>query len=233
MDSNQFEAKFAAFQQQVTDLIAATVSDHVVTGFSFCNPDTCMGSFELLAPLSYKIPETGGAELHVNCKITLDRTDSFLSTHSSSYGVRFVYGPKKKRKVHPIVRFEYLRDSQKRPSAHIHVSSNSPALAMLLERNKQSEAGFEQQNLHYPTGGHHFRVCLEDVIQFCITELGFMGKSGWQMHVEAGRQEFLKHQINAVVKQDCETAAEVLRQLGYEVSSPQNQIDLPGRRPGW
>ncbi len=36
----------------------------------------------------------------------------------------------------------------------------------------QKDKAFQQQDIHFPMGGHRFRVCLEDVVELVIREFG-------------------------------------------------------------
>jgi hypothetical protein len=105
------------------------------------------------------------------------------------------------------------------PSAHIQVHGHRGALSHLL-----SQAGHatphDMSALHIPVGGHRFRPCLEDFIQFLIAECKFDSKRQWRSQVEAGRARWRLRQAAAVSRDVPEVAARVLRSLGYSVTAP-------------
>jgi hypothetical protein len=74
--------------------------------------------------------------------------------------------------------------------------------------------------LHFPVGGHRFRPCLEDVLQMLIFEFGLDTQPSWLTAVEKGRAEWRDMQLRAAVRDATGSAAEVLRSLGYSVTSP-------------
>jgi hypothetical protein len=119
----------------------------------------------------------------------------------------------------PILRIHYYRQPRGKPSAHLHVHGHRGALSHLL-----SQAGCEHphdmSSLHIPVGGSRFRPCLEDFIQFLISECRFDAHPDWQAHVAAGRERWRCRQAAAVVRDVPEEAARVLRDLGYKVESP-------------
>lgn len=163
-------------------------------------------------------------ELEATYKLGLDRTASHLKVQESQFSIKAVRGKKKPA----VVRFEYEHDKRSAPSAHIHVHSDMAGLGIILHTNGKTTASLSQQDLHYPTGGHRFRVCLEDVIQFVINELGFIPRKGWETVVEEGRESYRKKQAEAVIRQYHHQAAEVLRSLGYSVQDgPCGEIPGP------
>lgn len=140
----------------------------------------------------------------------------------------FVVNAVRGKRKPPVVRFEYEHDKRNAPSAHIHVHSDTAGLGIILHTNGKTAESLAQQDLHYPTGGHRFRVCLEDVIQFVIVELGFVSKDGWTTMVKEGQDSYRQSQAKAVIRQNHEEAAEVLRTLGYIVTNgPASEIPGP------
>ncbi|MDO5669382.1 MAG: hypothetical protein Q4G50_05215 [Corynebacterium sp.] len=169
------------------------------------------------------------AELVVSYQIGLDRMKEHLAIDSSQFSIRLLHS----RKAVPVVRYEYERQARNSPSAHLHVHADSVPLALSLERNGRGASGYEQSKLHFPTGGHRFRICLEDVIQFAIDELGFLGRDGWRTHVEQGRAEFRRKQAETVIRHHHALAAENLRALGYTVTDSPDTTSIPSAREGW
>lgn len=129
----------------------------------------------------------------------------------------------------PVLRIHYYRQPRGKPSAHLHVHAHRGALSHLL-----SQAGHEHPHdmsaLHIPVGGSRFRPCLEDFIQFLISECHFDALEGWQQHVQDGRARWRCRQAAAVVRDVPEEAARVLRELGYQVKSP-DPVPLPADKP--
>ena len=119
----------------------------------------------------------------------------------------------------PVLRFHYYREPRGKPAAHVHVHGHRGALTHLL-----SQSGHEKPHdisaLHIPVGGARFRPCLEDFIQFLITECKFDAEPGWQHHVAEGRERWRRRQAAAVVRDVPEEAARVLRELGYKIEAP-------------
>lgn len=167
-------------------------------------------------------------ELEASYNLGLDRTKNHLKVEKSQFVVNAVRGQKKP----PVVRFEYEHNKREAPSAHIHVHSDMAGLGIILHTNGRTDASLTQQSIHYPTGGHRFRVCLEDVIQFTIEELGFVAKPGWEEAVKAGQETYRLKQAEAVIRQNHEKAAEVLRALGYTVEGGPMD-DVPGPLNSW
>ncbi|WP_462203617.1 hypothetical protein [Frankia sp. CcWB3] len=62
------------------------------------------------------------------------------------------------------------------------------------------------------------RPCLEDFIQFLISECSFDAKEGWRAVVEAGRIRWRQRQIGALVRDAPEEAIRVLEENGYVVT---------------
>jgi hypothetical protein len=119
----------------------------------------------------------------------------------------------------PVLRIHYYREPRGKPSAHLHVHGHRGALSHLL-----SQAGHEHphdmSSLHIPLGGSRFRPCLEDFIQFLISECKFDAHPDWQQHVEEGRERWRCRQVATAVRDVPEEAARVLRELGYAVEAP-------------
>lgn len=119
----------------------------------------------------------------------------------------------------PLLRIHYRRYQQSEPAAHIHVHGHRGALSHLM-----SQAGHENPHdmasLHIPVGGARFRPCLEDFIQFLLSECLFDGEAGWRSQVEAGRTRWRLRQAASVARDAAEEAARVLRDLGYAVNPP-------------
>jgi hypothetical protein len=115
-------------------------------------------------PLFVKGAELASLELSVQCQI--DSFGQWLAVEQSTY---CLYA---KLDRAPVLRIDYRRDMNKAPAAHVQVHGHRGALSHLL-----SQAGHptphDMASLHIPVGGARFRPCLEDFIQFLITECRF------------------------------------------------------------
>jgi hypothetical protein len=120
----------------------------------------------------------------------------------------------------PVLRFDYRRDAQARPSAHVNVHAHRGALSHLLSQADHPRA-HDMSALHIPVGGARSRPCLEDVVQFLIDECRFDSLTGWRSAVEEGRERWRRSQIRATVRDMPEDAAEVLEDIGYTVTRPE------------
>lgn len=73
------------------------------------------------------------------------------------------------------------------------------------------------QRLHLPVGGKRFRPCVEDIIEFLITDLSVDGKPGWEDRVEIGRQRWYGYQLGAAMRKYEDVAVQIMGRLGYAV----------------
>lgn len=119
----------------------------------------------------------------------------------------------------PLLRLEYLRDPHTAPSAHLQIHAQRGALSHLLSRAGH-HAPHDMSKLHLPLGGARFRPSLEDLVQLIVTEFGVDALPGWDQAVFEGRARWRRPQAKAVARDFPEEAADVLRQLGYDVAPP-------------
>jgi hypothetical protein len=117
----------------------------------------------------------------VSCR--LDSVNRYLAVEQSRHSVRADVDRT------PIMRYEYHRDMDTAPNAHLHVHAHRGALSHLLSRSGH-DTPHDMSALHFPLGGSRFRPCLEDLVQFLIQECGFDSLPGWLTHVEAGRERW-------------------------------------------
>lgn len=129
-----------------------------------------------------------------------------------------------------IIEFHCGWDSH-RPSSHIHVHAHRDEFTHLMgfaskfdvERTKKVRNYFRRgtrlSELHFPTGGHRFRPCLEDVLEMLRVEFKLdVGNSKWQQHLRAARENWRRTQLAAAVR-DCPD--EALRVLVDEYGMPE------------
>ncbi|MEV5606412.1 hypothetical protein AB0L33_33775 [Streptomyces sp. NPDC052299] len=134
----------------------------------------------------------------------------------------------------PLVRFEYVRSSNEPPGAHLHVHAHRDEMAYLLRladkgRPKQ---GLKRNRLprlaemHLPVGGHRMRPSLEDVLLFLKREFAIDTAPGWEAVIDEHLRKWRLMQLKAAVRDAPDSAARVLRALGYTVVEP----SVPGAR---
>lgn len=158
----------------------------------------------------------GGVELatlkaRVLCR--LDFAKMYLAVESSTFELLA------KLDRTPIIRFDYVRDMNTAPNAHIQLHAHRGALSHLLSRANHLTP-HDMSSLHIPVGGSRFRPCLEDLIQFVIQECGFDFNVGWEGLVEDGRERWRRLQVAATVRAIPDAAAKTLTDLGYQIQPP-------------
>ncbi|MGW2844272.1 hypothetical protein [Streptomyces sp. NPDC001274] len=128
----------------------------------------------------------------------------------------------------PLLRYEYLRSSKEPPGAHLQVHAHRDEMAYLLrlaERGRPKQ-GMRKNKLprlsemHLPVGGHRMRPSLEDVLLFLQREFAFDTVDGWKTVIEDHLMNWRVMQLKAAVRDAPDTAARVLRALGYSVIEP-------------
>ncbi|MBE7365681.1 hypothetical protein INS43_10950 [Corynebacterium aurimucosum] len=183
-----------------------------ITGEAF-NSERKRFSFQLSKELKSRTSNASPALLEASYSMCENSSGKHLAVAASSFKICY----RQSKKQPPIVRFEYERDAQNKPVSHFHFHSDSVALGLLLASTGQKDKAFQQQNIHFPMGGHRFRVCLEDVVELVIREFGIEALEGWELHVLAGRERFRESQKKAIIRANAPLAIEVLRELGYAV----------------
>ena len=157
--------------------------------------------------------------LQLDYALGADRSGKHLAVHVSTFQLRDARGKK------PIVRVEYLRDPQRVPCSHIHVHAESGLFTQLLAATGHDSPA-AVQSVHIPTGGDRFRPCVEDFIEFLISECRVAGRSGWREEVVRGRELWRELQTAAAVRDWPEVAIRELERLGLTVTG-----ELVGERP--
>ena len=77
-------------------------------------------------------------------------------------------------------------------------------------------------DLHLPAGGRGYRPSLEDLIEFCILEELVTPRPGWQSALDASRDRFHIQQLRAAMRRDPDSAAGVLRDIGWTAAAPRS-----------
>ncbi|MFJ1757708.1 hypothetical protein [Kitasatospora sp. NPDC088134] len=138
----------------------------------------------------------------------------------------------------PLFRYEYVRKHGTwPPAAHIQLHAHRDEIAWIqrlaahgkpaVMTKKDSVPRLSQ--IHFPVGGHRMRPGLEDVLLMIVREFGIDTVDGWEDALLAGIQLWRHKQVRAAVRDAPDEAADVLRQLGYEVTAPTGTS--PGSAP--
>lgn len=166
----------------------------------------------------------GGAKratLGVRFRCELDSRGDWLAVENSSFDLRADVDRT------PVLRFEYIRQANRAPAAHVQVHAHRGALSLLLAQANHHKA-HDMSALHIPVGGARFRPCIEDVIQMLAEEFGFDTLGTWRQAVAEGRESWRRKQVRAVVRDWQSEAADVLGSLGYTVTPPHPEgVDVP------
>lgn len=157
--------------------------------------------------------------LQLDYALGTDRSDQHLAVHSSTFQLRDSRGKK------PIVRVEYVRNARRVPCSHIHVHAESGLFTQLLAATGHASPA-AVQSVHIPTGGDRFRPCVEDFVEFLISECLVAGRDGWRDEIAEGRERWRELQTAAAVRDRPEVAIAELRKLGVTVDG-----SLSGSRP--
>lgn len=160
--------------------------------------------------------------LKVSFDCSFDGQSRFLAVDSSEVHVFAYVSPRQ-----PLFRYEYERRASQVPAAHIHVHAHRDALTYVMtksgagttrgRRRTESEQVPVMQELHFPVGGHRFRPALEDILEMLIDEFGIDNATDARDALQRGRQTWRQTQTKSAVRDDPQSAVEVLEGLGYEV----------------
>jgi hypothetical protein len=134
--------------------------------------------------------------LKVGYSLRMDLSDDYLTVDKSFIGVYSADDDKMS-----LCHFDYERDKQGYPEAHLQVHGKSTALAAWSGKPRR-----ELDRLHFPTGGRRYRPVLEDVIEFLIVEGLADGRAGWQDVLTAEREAYWRIQLRAAIRRDPWTA---------------------------
>jgi hypothetical protein len=134
----------------------------------------------------------------------------------------------------PLFTVDYVRHARSNtPAAHYNLHfEHGPIEAELLQtgatrRGKIHRKGVKAgkaprlADLHFPMGGHRFRLCLEDVIEMLWLEFGIDVKPTARAAICEGREKWRTMQVRAAVSDDPQSAVDELRAMGYGVAEPE------------
>lgn len=156
------------------------------------------------------------ASLKCTYRVQLAPNRDELIEDATSFSIRYRSG----KNPIPIVRVEFERDAHSKPKTHFHMHSDSVPFALLLARAGLHQQAGHQQDVHFPMGAHHFRVCLEDMIELSITELGATGLPGWEEHVARGRHQYWQNHVQSVTTEELPTVITTLESQGFTIIPP-------------
>lgn len=131
----------------------------------------------------------------------------------------------------PFMHFDYLREAGSQvPVAHLnfHAHRDEAMYALMLASRKRGKGRSKKldggkvpavSDLHIPLGGHRFRPALEDVLEMLWMEFGLdVAEESAAQAIADGRRAYRIAQVRSAVTDAPEEAAEVLRDLDYDVS---------------
>ena len=124
----------------------------------------------------------------------------------------------------PLFRVEYVRDQDAHyPSSHFHIHAHRDEFTHLrgfaakldVERAGKVDDYLSSPShlsaFHFPTGGHRFRPCLEEVLECLRVEFKLdVPNERWQPHLREARLKWRKIQTASVVQDNPEEALRVL-----------------------
>ncbi|MFI2312739.1 MULTISPECIES: hypothetical protein [Streptomyces] len=177
-----------------------------------------------------RIPVSIGGEQRLSLMVRFyccwDGSSTFMATDQADVHVFYAGSPD------PLFRFEYVRRSKEPPGAHVQVHAHRDEVAYLL---RLAEKGRPKQKfnrlprlaeLHLPVGGHRMRPALEDVLLFLKREFAIDTVDGWKAVIDEHLRSWRLTQLKTAVRDAPDSAAQVLRSLGYTVVEPL----VPGAR---
>jgi hypothetical protein len=177
------------------------------------------------------IPLTINGKRRLNLRVemycTLDSRNQYLTVDESKIALELP-----DTRAAPLFRFEYVRASPlTSAAAHIQVHAHRDEIVYLAsmrsrfrakDRAERAERGRMPllSELHIPVGGHRFRPCAEDVLEFVAEEFGIDTKGAWRDAVQRGRADWRRKQTATVVRDSPHEAVRALTEMGYEVTPP-------------
>lgn len=222
------------FADDLTKRVASIVDTDAEFSVIARSSDTnvIIGSIDdqnLLVSIPLTINDQHRLNLRVKYHCCWDARSRFLAVEKSFYHV--YVKPSGGREPEVLYRVEYLRQVKPSvPASHMQIHAHRDEFTFfLIHADRKSRAAERDKrgkipriaDFHFPTGGHRFRPCLEDVLENLIVEFGVKPRDGWRAAVNAGREDFRIRQLKTVVRDRPQEAAEALRGLGYTVEPPE------------
>lgn len=168
-------------------------------------------------PLYVRGQQVGGLTLSIHT--TLDKTDQYLKVSRSDYALRSII------EKEPLARLEFNVKSHTAPIAHWQFHGERGVFSHWLSHahshNKYvTEKPHSLSTLHFPVGGERFRPGIEDFLEFIVRECGVDRQPKWESAINEGREIWRRFQARAVTRDFQTEAAQVLRDLGWDVEPP-------------
>jgi hypothetical protein len=184
--------------------------------------------------LRLDIEGTETFRLVVQYRLVLSPVSHLVSVERSTFKVNV------RGSARPLFTVDYLRDSGSDvPSAHYNVHAERQDMTDALAATGARRRGKIYQkrvakgdpprfgDVHFPTGGHRFRPCLEDVLEMMIIEFDIDTISGAGAALHEGRLRWRKRQLAAAVSDDPMNAVAELERLGFTVVPRDSAEILP------
>ncbi|MXW43074.1 MAG: hypothetical protein F4138_05840 [Acidimicrobiia bacterium] len=122
-----------------------------------------------------------------------------------------------------VVGIDYARNPKNQfPGAHLHVAGNRDDLDTIYLGDKRKTR--KLLDLHFPVGGKRFLPNLEDLVEFMVTEKMVKPHPGWKQEVKTHRARWETIQLKAAVRRNQQDAAATLREAGWIINSPEQQL---------
>lgn len=216
MDTESFTLSVSDFAQDIQELLDSCLPGSTVFSDPKLSGDTLRAAFT--ASKELKILPSGSKRASISFEYGLctNSTGNHLAVERSSFKIQY----KAAKKFVPIVRIEYERNARNKPVSHFQVHADSVPLGLLLARGGQHDKAAQQQDVHFPMGGHRYRVCAEDMIELMIREFNVEPLEGWEQRVEKGRQDYRAKQEETVIRKNLPKAIKILKELGFNVDPP-------------
>lgn len=151
--------------------------------------------------------------LLIRHELRLDDEGQFLTDARSVFAVYADVGMKQM-----LLRYDYNRDLQDYPVAHVHVGGASQSLGVMAGRRDAVKPELERQ--HIPTGGKRYRPCLEDVVEYLVIEGMAESHAGCADAIAEHRARFHDIQLRAAVRREPDAAADQLKSMGWDCQPP-------------
>lgn len=127
----------------------------------------------------------------------------------------------------PLIRFDYLRaPTGTMAGAHVNVHAHRDEfIYAMVKAGKTANSGTSTSipklsHLHIPVGGKRFRPCLEDILEFLVTDFHLATKPGYRDVLSAGRRDWRIRQLKAMARRHPMIVAQALEAQGAEITWP-------------
>ncbi len=227
------EERSRIFAEEVGTLLEATVGcPHSIVSVRVHGSDKFVVRPEETNGRRSRIPLLVGGEHLADLEITLfqvlDRSGDHLKTSKTDFRVFSTIDRT------PLLRLEYDSSASVVPSAHWQFHAERGAFVHLLtiaSRTREVRGPGDLSKLHLPVGGERFRPGLEDLLELLIRDCGIDAEDGWEAAIKEGRKRWRVRQLRSAVRDQPEEAAEVLRNLGWQVSASHGSASTPHDDP--